>query len=211
MTEIKVIVVDDHPIVRKGIRDMLHDAVDITVIGEASLGREALELVNQLSPDVLLLDMELPDISGNEVVRELKDQQKSVYILALSAYADKVYIMESLANGVAGYLVKDEVPENIIQAIRGVARGERGWVSRQVAARLSTWVEEQGMSGNRELTLREVEVLRGVVEGKTNQEIAFQLGISDKTVEKHLVGVFSKLGVNSRVEAAVHAIRDNLV
>lgn len=208
MTQIRVLLVDDHPVVRKGIHDLLNEAAGIAVVGEASLGAEALQLVEQLAPDVLLLDMELPDISGNQVISDLKARGAAVAVLALSAYADREYITESLAHGAAGYLVKDEVPENIVEAIRGVARGEQGWVSRQVAAHLSTWMQEKDDSQAKPLTPREIEVLRQVVEGKTNQEIAFALGISEKTVEKHLEGVFARLGVTSRVEAAVHAVRE---
>lgn len=207
MNEIKVLLVDDHPVVRKGIRNMLSNAVGIGVVGEANSGAEGIKLAKQISPDVVLLDMELPDISGNQVILELKSIQSPAIILALSAYADKEYIIGALANGASGYLTKEEVPENIIEAIRGVARGEQGWVSRQVAAHLATWVQQE-KEENKQLTPREVEVLRGVVDGKTNQEIAFNLGISEKTVEKHLDGIFTKLNVSSRVEAAVRAVRE---
>jgi DNA-binding NarL/FixJ family response regulator len=208
MAQTRVLLVDDHPVVRKGIHDLLNEAAGIAVVGEASHGAEALQLVEQLSPDVLLLDMELPDMPGNQVISKLKARGVTVTVLALSAYADREYITESLAHGAAGYLVKDEVPENIIEAIRGVARGEQGWVSRQVAAHLSTWMQEKEAGKTKLLTPREIEVLRQVVGGKTNQEIAFALGISEKTVEKHLEGVFARLGVTSRVEAAVHAVRE---
>jgi len=211
MAEIKVILVDDHPVVRKGIRDLLDDAPGIRVVGEGSSGKEALEQVQSATPDVLLLDMELPDMTGIEVMRTLKTQESRVVILALSAFADKAYITESLASGAAGYLIKEEIPENIVEAIRGVSRGEQGWVSRQVAAKLTAWMQEREAGEANRLTPREVEVLRAVVEGKTNQEIGFSLGISDKTVEKHLEGIFAKLGVSSRVEAAVRAVREGLV
>lgn len=207
MGEITVLLADDHPIVRRGIRNMIEGAVGIKVIGEASRGAEVLELVDQLSPDVLLLDMELPDITGNEVILALKEKQAATIILALSAFLDKEFITQSLANGAAGYLVKEEVPENIIEAIRGVGRGERGWVSRQVAAHLSSWMQEQNEQ-DKKLTPRETEVLSGVVDGKTNQEISFSLGISEKTVEKYLDRIYTKLGVASRVEAAVLAVRE---
>lgn len=207
MGEITVLLADDHPIVRRGIRNMIEGAVGIQVIGEASRGAEVLELVDKLSPAVLLLDMELQDMTGNEVILALKAKQIPTIILALSAFLDKEFITNSLINGAAGYLVKDEVPENIIEAIRGVARGERGWVSRQVAAHLSTWMQEQ-TDQDRKLTPRETEVLNGVVNGKTNQEISYSLGISEKTVEKYLDRIYTKLGVASRVEAAVLAVRE---
>ena len=208
MPPTRVLLVDDHPVVRKGIHDLLDEAAGIAVVGEASLGVEALELAERLSPDIVLLDMELPDMTGSEVMSQLKAKGVSVRVLALSAYADRGYITESIAQGASGYLVKDEVPEHIIEAIRGVARGEQGWVSQQVAAHLSAWMQEKEADKTRPLTPRESEVLKLVVDGKTNQEIAYALGISEKTVEKHLEGVFTKLGVTSRVEAAVYAVRE---
>lgn len=211
MADIRVILTDDHPVVMKGIRDLLGEAVGIQVVGEATTGAEALEMIASLEADVLLLDMELPDMLGTDVIRELQTAQISLPVLALSAHADKVYITESLASGAAGYLIKEELPENIVEAIRGVARGERGWVSRPVAERLTDWMEKERMKEGNHLSPREMDVLRGVVDGKTNQEIAYSLEISEKTVEKHLDGIFSKLGVSSRVEAAVRAVRDELI
>jgi DNA-binding NarL/FixJ family response regulator len=202
-----VVLVDDHPVVRAGIRNLLEKAADIIVIGEASTGPEALKIVSDLNPDVLLLDMELPGISGSEVASQLQKSGTGTKILALSAHDDRQYIQELLANGASGYLIKEEVPEAIVEAVRGVSRGEKGWVSRRVAAQMSTWMgeENQPRSG---LTTREIQVLQSVVAGKTNQEIGLTLGISEKTVEKHLEGIFGKLGVASRVEAAVRAVRE---
>jgi DNA-binding NarL/FixJ family response regulator len=210
MARTTVLLVDDHPVVRAGIRNLLDKAPDIQVVGEASNGVDALRLVSELSPDVMLLDMELPGLNGNEVAQKLHKGGSSVRILALSAYDDKQYIHELLSNGAAGYLVKDEVPEVIIEAVRGVSRGEKGWVSRRVAAQMSTWMGEKP-EGKKGLTPREIQVLEGVVAGKTNQEIGHSLGISEKTVEKHLEGVFAKLSVASRVEAAVRAVREGWV
>jgi DNA-binding NarL/FixJ family response regulator len=210
MASTRVVLADDHPVVRSGIRNLLEKAQGIEVVGEASGGQEALRLTESLLPDVLLLDMEMPDLKGVEVAQRLRAIGSPVRILALSAYDDKQYILELLANGASGYLVKEEVPETIIEAVRGVARGEQGWVSRRVASQMADWIhtDEPGKMG---LTTRELEVLRLVVAGKTNQEIGIALGISEKTVEKHLEGVFNKLGVASRVEAAVVAVRKELV
>lgn len=202
-----VVLVDDHPVVRAGIKNLLERAPDIVVVGEASDGPDALKMVSDLSPDVLLLDMELPGLSGSEVAQQLQRTGAQTKILALSAYDDKQYIQELLANGAAGYLIKEEVPEAIVEAVRGVSRGEKGWVSRRVAAQMSTWMGEETQERNG-LTTREVQVLQNVVAGKTNQEIGLSLGISEKTVEKHLEGIFGKLGVASRVEAAVRAVRE---
>ena len=205
MTTIRVLLADDHPVTRDGIRNLLEKAPGLVVVGEAGNGIEALRLVEELAPDVLLLDMEMPGLKGIDVARQLQAAGSTVRILALSAYDDKQYILELLASGAAGYLVKEEAPEAIIEAVRGVAQGQQGWVSRRIAAQLMAWTREEPPKTN--LTDREMGVVRLVAAGKTNQEIGLALGISDKTVEKHLEAVFAKLGVASRVEAAVWAVR----
>lgn len=209
MSSIRVLLADDHPIVRDGIRNLLADSMGIEVVGEAEDGAEAYQKVLDLTPDVLLLDMELPEINGVDLTRKLVEEGVAVRILALSSYSDRGYIAEMLALGASGYLIKDEVPKNIVNAIRGVAQGEQGWVSREVAAILSQLAVSDRSDDN--LTEREMEVLAEVVAGKTNREIAYALGISEKTVEKHLNNVFEKLDVRSRVEAAVLAVQNNLV
>ncbi len=209
MSPIRVVLADDHPVVRAGIRNLLEKVVDIEVVGEASTGQEALRLVNDVTPDVLLLDMELPDIKGTEVAQKLQSSKSPVKILALSAYDDGVYIRELLELGAAGYLIKEEAPETIVEAVRGVAYGEQGWVSRRIAAQMVSWVRGDEREGLK-LTAREMEVLKHVVGGKTNQNIAAALGISEKTIEKYMEAIFAKLGVASRVEAAVYAVREGL-
>lgn len=208
MKDIRVLIADDHPIVCKGIHDLLDLAIGIVVVGDAASGAEALEKIETLSPDVLLLDIELPDLNGVEVLKRIKKSGSAVRVLGLSSYDDPVYISQLLTLGAAGYLIKDEAPESITEAVRGVARGETGWVSRRVAAKLSQILRDEPGEG-KNLTPRELDVLRLVVDGKTNAEIGLALGISVKTVEKHLDAIFRKMGVFSRVEAAVMAIREN--
>lgn len=210
MPDIRVLIADDHPVVRKGIADILEPSVGITVVGEASNGKQTLELIDELQPDVVLLDMELPDMSGVDVITQLAEKSDLVRILGLSSYDDREYISELFSLGASGYLIKDEAPELIVEAVRGVARGETGWVSRKVAALLTKIMKEEEV-GDDDLTERELQVLNQVVRGKTNAEIGLSLGISPKTVEKHLDSVYRKMGVASRVEAAVQAIRDKLL
>lgn len=210
MSDIRVLIVDDHPITCKGIRDLLEPAIGISVAGEAHTGAEALQMIETLKPTVVLLDMKLPDMNGVEIIKKAYKTGTNARILGLSSYNDREFISELLTFGASGYLLKDEVPEEIINAVRGVAGGESGWVSRKVAALLSQiLVREQ--EGGTDLTSRELEVLSLVVDGKTNNQIGLSLGISAKTVEKHLHAIFRKMGVVSRVEAAILAVQESLV
>ncbi len=207
---IRVLLADDHPVVRSGIRRMLEREADIKVLGEASDGEEALQMIEQNTPDVLLLDMEMPLLNGVEVTKQIRKRYPNMAVLALSGYDDRSYILELLQLGVNGYLIKDEAMETIVDAVRGASRGETGWLSRRIAALVTTWMrkdEDQPSS----LTQRELEVLRLVVAGNTNKAIALELHISEKTIEKYLESILRKLGVSSRVEAAVYAVRNNLL
>jgi DNA-binding NarL/FixJ family response regulator len=210
MNKIRVLLVDDHPVVRDGIRSLLVNGGDIEIVGEATNGNRALELADALDPEVVLLDMELPDMPGIQVAREIRERHPSVKILALSAHDDPFYIRGLLELGASGYLMKEEAPNHILEAVRGVAQGDKGWVSRRVSAQMTSWVETNPQTGQK-LTPREKEVLGLVVDGKTNQAIAVDLGISEKTVEKYMGEIFGKLNVTSRVEAAVFAVRTGLV
>jgi DNA-binding NarL/FixJ family response regulator len=207
---IRVILVDDHPIVRNGIRSLLEKSSDINVIGEAMNGETALKLIEDFPADVLLLDMELPDMPGPQVAMQVAKNHPELKILSLSAHDDSVYVRQLLELGAAGYLMKEEAPEVILDAVRGVAQGQQGWISRGIAAQISGWMQSDVMDGTN-LTRREQETLGLLVEGRTNQAIAAQLKISEKTVEKHIKAIFEKLNVSSRVEAAVMAIRRGLV
>jgi DNA-binding NarL/FixJ family response regulator len=210
MSKIRVLLADDHPIVRTGIRTLLQTADDIEIVAEAKSGAEALSLIEVYAPDVILLDMEMPGLSGVEVAKKLKMMSSPVRVLALSAYDDAQYVRNLLTSGAAGYLTKEEAPEMIIDAVRGVARGEEGWLSRRAIAKMSAWTRADNDTMS-ELTEREREVLTLIVSAKTNQEIGVALKISEKTVEKHVGAILAKMGVSSRVEAAVQAIQMRLV
>src|SRR5215216_4470049 len=131
MSVIRIILADDHPVVREGIRRMFRDAADIAVVGEANNGKSAMEIVYALSPDVVVLDMEMPGMNGIDVAQEIQKENLPVKILALSAYDDKQYIREALNYGITGYILKEEAPDVIIDAVRGVSRGENCWISRK--------------------------------------------------------------------------------
>lgn len=208
--EIRVLLVDDHPIVRAGINNLLRKDKLIKIVGEAENGIEALRFANELIPDVMLLDIEMPILDGREVARQLNSIGFSGEILVLSAHSDESIIEEMYSYGISGYLLKDEVGEVIIDAIHGVVRGEKGWMSRCVASKIASRLQDDQKSKSI-LTVREKEVLKGIVDGQSNQEIAYSLQISEKTIEKHTNMIYKKLGVVSRVEAAVLAVREGWV
>ncbi len=193
----RIVIADDHPFIRIGIRNILRKTTDLIVIGEATNGYEALELVHSACPDVLLLDMEMPGMRGNEVAQQLKEQGYAIPILALSAHEERQYILGMFENGAAGYLLKEEVPETIVTAIRSIAQGKRGWVSTRVAARIGVWM---GTDSKYMVTLdpHETQILRMYLSGKENQEISDALGINEvlvkKSLEKAIMAVRASLG-----------------
>ena len=198
--------IDDHPIVRSGIRMLLEQSGDIDVVSEAERGDDAVGLIKRLKPDVLLLDMEMPGKSGVEVAHDVEAAGLPVRVLALSAHDDEEYIMNLLANGAAGYLTKEEALDTIIDAIHGVANGEEGWLSRRAAARMATMTRKQ-QRDLIDLADREEEVLKLVAEGWTNNRIATELTLSERTVRFHLTNIYDKLSIASRAEAISWAIK----
>ena len=200
---IRVLLADDHPALRVGLRVLLEHAPGVTVVGEAGNGQEALAQIAGLRPDVVVLDCQLPDMAGAEVAAEVRRQGLTARILALSAYRDEKYVRAMLAAGAVGYLLKDEAPAAIVSAVQAAARGQ-GWFSPAAIAQVAGWArgERPQQAG---LTEREREVLHLVARGKTNKEIAIALGVAERTVEFHVGNVLGKLGVASRVEAAVWA------
>ena len=202
----RVVLADDHPALRLGLRVLLEQSSDIDVVGEASRGEEAITLVQQLQPDVLVLDCELPGMSGPEVAATLRARNTPTRILALSAFSDDDYIRSMLEAGAVGYLLKSEAAEHIVAAVRAAARGE-GYFSPPIARKVAAWVsgEERKAPTLGALTSREMDVLRLVARGWTNTRIAQTLDITERTVEFHLTNILRKLGVSSRVEAALWA------
>jgi DNA-binding NarL/FixJ family response regulator len=202
MKTINVVLADDHLVMRASIRKLLEIAPDIKVVGEANNGIEALRLVETLAPHVLVLDIEMPQMTGIEVARRLQAAKSSVSILMISAYDDWPYIESMLELGVAGYLTKTEAPKIIVEAVQGIGRGEQGWlgpqVAKQIAARISHAPRVQVQIP---LTEQEKAVLRLVGEGKTNREIEQALGLSEKLVDIYLEILFAKLGITSRAMA----------
>jgi DNA-binding NarL/FixJ family response regulator len=201
MPPVRVVIADDHPIVRSGIRDMLDGADGITVVGEATCGPEALEQVEETHPDVLLLDVEMPELSGVEVAQRLQERSHPVRLLALSSYDDQEYVQGLLDGGASGYLTKENAPELIVEAVRAVADGEVRWfVQPSVNA-----------SADPDLTFREKEILRHIAKGYSNDGVAEQLGISESTVRTHATNIYRKIGADSAREAIAWAWQNGIM
>jgi len=190
--KIKVLIVDDHSGVRSGIKNLLQGAKDMIVVGEGANGAEALELVNKQKPDILLLDIELPDQRGDVVMRHIRKTQPQMKVLAVSSYSDREYILGMLENGAAGYITKDEAPMMLLDAIRSIIRMGKNWFSpRAVKNSGLTSIEEQT------LTAREVEILRQLVLDRSAAEIAASLDMTEVQVERYLKLLMRKFETES--------------
>ena len=211
---ITVVIVDDHPVVRAGIRMIVDAAPDVTVVGEGANGADALRLVAQHHPDVLILDINLPDLNGAEVARRLREQSTTTAILVLTIYDDRQTVFGLLESGAIGYVLKDEALETVVDAVRAAARGE-SWLSpavaRQVVRRAVGETSSSPEAPPIPLTPREKEVLRLLAQGLDNEAIAQRLVVTKRTVQNHVSNIYSKLEVSSRTEAALYAIRHGLV
>jgi len=214
---ITVVVVDDHPIVRAGLRTILAAAADIEVVAEGASGADALHLVAQHCPDVLVLDVNLPDLSGIEVTRRLAAQHLSTAILILTVHDDRATVFGLLDAGATGYVLKDDALETLAAAVRAAARGEC-WLSPavagQVVRRAVGGSPPQTAAGVPEslaaLTPREVQVLRLIARGLDNTAIAQELVVTKRTVQNHVSNIYGKLGVASRTETVLLALRHGL-
>ena len=198
---VSVLIAEDHAVVREGTREMLEHHDEIVVVGEAADGPTAVSMTEELSPDVLLLDMSLPILNGIEVTRRVSAAQRPPMVLILSAYDDADYVAEALASGAHGYLLKTAGSQEVISAVMAVARGEivlHPDVAHKVLGR-----KEGVTSGG--LSDREVEILQMAARGDRTKDIATALGVSTRTIESHLTSAYSKLGVASRTEAVMHA------
>jgi len=206
-----VVIADDHGIVREGIRALLSTASDIRVIGEASDGREAIEKCRELSPDVLLLDIAMPGLGGLEAALEVRKERPATRILVLTQYEEKEYVARFLAVGASGYVLKKAAGSELVAAIRSVARG--GLVLDPSIAReaLATSGPSAPEGPYETLTDREKQVLRLVAEGRSNKEVAAELGIGVKTAMTHREHVMEKLGLHGRTELIRFAIKHGVV
>ncbi len=211
-TQIRVLVVDDHTIVRKGICALLGTRADMQVVGEASDGRQAIAQADALHPDVILMDLVMPGLDGIEAIQQIVAQHPEVRILVLTSFATDDKVFPAIKAGALGYLLKDSGPEDLVQAIRQVSRGESSLhpaIARRVLQELTHPSDRPPTLDP--LTEREVEVLRLIAQGLENRDIAERLVISGTTVRTHVSNILSKLHLASRTQAALYALREGLV
>lgn len=206
---IRVVIADDHNVVRKGIRDLLSDEDDIVVVGEARNGHEAVDLATALQPDVVVMDIAMPEMTGVEATRQIRVLAPGVRVVVLTAYEDDPYIYALLDAGATGYVLKTAESHDIVRAVRATAAGQSA-IDPAVAPRLIARLT-QAPAGGDTLTERELEVLRRAARGLTNKQIGADLAISDRTVQNHLANIYAKLGVASRTEAVTAGLQRQLI
>ena len=207
----RVLIADDHGIVRSGLRMLIDKQTDMSVVAEADDGIEARELALRERPDVAVLDVSMPRMTGLQAAREIRAQAESVRVLLLSMHDDERYFLEGLEAGAAGYVLKRAADADLIDAIRAVAQGRTFLSDDSQKALMDEWLETGDAGAPDDLTPRELEVLKLIAEAHTNKQIAEALGLAEKTVESHRANVLAKLGMRDRVELVRYAIRRGLV
>jgi DNA-binding NarL/FixJ family response regulator len=223
MDKISILIVDDHPLFRQGLRQVLESESDLHVVGEAGSGEEALGQIHRLHPDVVLLDINLPGMNGLQVIRQLQTERVRTGVIMLTAYHDLEQELHAFRAGSAAYCPKDVTPKNLVQVVRWVKQGHfvvnnRVYDYEGLQAWLEEGVEKAGrpyLNDTREafspLSPREMEILECVTRGMSNKEIAYSLGISHQTVKNHMTAILQKLDVEDRTQAAVYALRHGWV
>jgi NarL family two-component system response regulator LiaR len=210
---ITVLIADDHAVVREGIRSFLGVQEDVEVVGEVEDGAQAVAAVEQLVPDVVLMDLVMPHMDGLEALRRLRAVSPSTRVVVLTSYAQDEKVLAAIRAGAAGYLLKDVRPPELLEAIRRAAGGE-AWLHPTAAARLMREFAQRGAAEEADaarLTPRELEVLRLIAQGKSNRDIAAELVVSEKTVKTHVSNILAKLHLADRTQAALYAVRERLV
>ena len=213
-SKIRVLLCDDHALVREGTRKILEAEPDIEVVGEAQDGFSAVEMVRKMSPDVVAMDVSMPRMNGIEATRRIKALKPETRVLVLTAYDDFQYVLHLLQSGASGYILKSSRSEELVAAIRATYLGDSVMdadVAQQVFARLAKREEPQAVPKETPLTEGELRVLQLAAEGLANKEIADALNVSPRTVQSHMSSIFLKLGVSSRTEAVVFALKTKMI
>ena len=211
---IRVLLADDHAVVRKGIREFLEEDPEIAVVAEAGDGGEAVRLVGEHHPDVAVLDIQMPRVTGIEATRQIKAAFPDVRVLILTAYEDDPYVFALLRAGADGYLLKSADPDELVRAVKATAAGGKVLdpaVAGRVVAQMTSGRPPAAAEQVESLSERELNVLRLAGQGLTNKAIGVELGISDRTVQGHLANIYGKLGVGSRTEAVTRALKSGWI
>lgn len=213
--QIRVLIADDHPLLRQGLRQVLELSGDVAVVGEAVNGRQCLELARQVRPDVVLMDVNMPEMNGLEVARAIKGEMPGVAVVILTVHDAEDYLVEAVQAGVEGYVLKDAESSAVLEAVRSCSRGQ-SYLQPQLAGRLMTGMRRREKKRTDErpldvLTEREFDVLKLLAEGTSNRDIGERLYISEKTVKNHTNSIFRKMGVSDRTQAVLEAIRKGWV
>ena len=209
-TPSRLLIADDHALLRTGMRAMLEAEPDLVVVGEAENGREAVELCQELLPDLVLMDLSMPEMGGIDATRAIKAESPRIGVLVLTAHADQEMLLEAIRAGAAGYVLKGVGPEELVGVVRATLGGESP-VDQELVMRLVRRLAEPGELSPGPLTSRELEVLQLLSAGKTNRQIAEKLLLSLSTVKRHLERIISKLEVSDRTQAAVKAVELGLI
>ncbi|TAH59731.1 MAG: response regulator transcription factor [Gottschalkiaceae bacterium] len=212
MKKIKILIADDHSLVREGLKQILELEDDFEVVGQASNGLETIDKIKELNPEVLLLDINMPVMGGIDALRRIKDEGLKVKTVVLTIHEGREYLMETLELGALGYVLKDSDSSSLSKAIRDAYAGET-YIQPKLAANLVrefNTTKSRRASMNNELTRREYEVLSLIAEGLNNKNIADKLFISEKTVKNHVSSIFRKINVNDRTKAAIYAYKNNI-
>lgn len=207
---LRILIADDHLIVREGLRMILETTDDLQLVGEAADGAEALRLCQELNPDVVLMDLRMPSMDGLTAIEELTRVQPEIAVVILTTFNEDDLMRRGLKAGAKGYLLKDTDRRTLFDTIRAAARGET-LLKPEILARLLAAPSGQAAVAGALLTERELEVLKAVAQGERSKEIAFRLGISERTVKAHLAGIYNKLGVDSRAAAIAVAAQKGLI
>ena len=210
---INVMIADDHSMVREGIKQILELDGDIKVNAEAGSGRECIELLDEKKTDVLLLDINMPNMNGLQVLQYLREKKTNIKVLVLTIHNEVEYLVRAVEIGVDGYVLKDSDSSVLKKAIFAIIKGET-FIQPELTPMLKKRLEDKSMGARKydeTLTRREIEVLKLLAEGLFNKEIAYTLSISEKTVKNHVSNIFKKINVSDRTQAAVYAIKHNLV
>ncbi|MFQ6026438.1 MAG: response regulator [Dehalococcoidia bacterium] len=209
---IRILIADDHPILREGLAGVLNQEEDLEVVGQAKNGLEAVQMAQRLLPDIVLMDLQMPEMDGVAAIQEIKAEQPDMGIIILTTYDTDEYIFNGIEAGARGYLLKDSPPEEVLTAIRSVHQGE-SLIQPRVASRLLDRFSQLSRAPAQEeiLSPREVEVLELMGKGSANKDIASQLFIGESTVKTHIIHIFNKLGVKGRTEAVTEAARRGII